>query len=67
MRVSFRLGDPDPSVTPTESQPELKTRLLGTGHFSRAWARQSAALLCIVRKRVCEEMRAHTSKSKDRI
>lgn len=51
MSVSFRLGDADPSVTPTQSQLELEMRLLGTGHFSRAWARQRAALLWVEEKK----------------
>lgn len=45
MRISFRFGDPDPSADPTWSQPELKVTCLGTGHVSRARARQRAALL----------------------
>lgn len=50
MRVSFKFRDAYPSVTPTLSQPELKVRLFGTGHFSRAWARQRAAALWTGRK-----------------
>lgn len=45
MSVSFRFGEAYPSGTPTNSLAELEGSFLGSGHFSRAWARQRAAAL----------------------